>query len=90
MPLTSPEPFFGDELGERFAQAFERPRGVGVGAGLERVLALEFEQGANFDEHLSDFVFVHAPIMQRTIRFRQSLRKRLPVRQQGWSRPPSP
>ena len=65
------EPLFGDELGERLAQAFERPRGVGVGAGLERVFALQFQQRADFDEHLGDFVFVHGSIMPQHFRFSQ-------------------
>ena len=41
------EPIFGDEFGQRLAQTFEGARGVGVGAGLERIFALEFEQRAD-------------------------------------------
>ena len=38
---------FGDELVQRLAQRLERARGILIGAGLERVLALQLQQRRN-------------------------------------------
>src|SRR6185437_14506911 len=61
--LDFTEPVFGDELFDRLGQAFERARGILVGAGLERVLTLEFKQRPYLGEDLRHAVFVHAANM---------------------------
>ena len=58
--LEFAEALLGDEFLQRLGQALQRACGVLVGAGLEGVLALEFEEGANLGEHGGDLLFVHA------------------------------
>ena len=57
--LDLAQPVLRDDFVERLVQGFERARRIGIGARLERVLALEFEQHANLGEHSGDLVFVH-------------------------------
>src|SRR6185369_13229733 len=44
---------------QRFAHSLQSASGVAVSAGLERVLALEFEQRANLDQDFGYLLFVH-------------------------------
>jgi hypothetical protein len=57
---------FVGEVGDIPAKGFERTRGVGVSADLERVLALQFEKRRDLLEHVRDRRLVHRSIvMQR-------------------------
>ena len=58
-----PQAVFRDEFVERLGQSFERAGGVGVGAGLERVLTLEFKQRADFVQNFRHAIFVHVKNM---------------------------
>ena len=53
------EPFLRDELLERFRERLQRAGGVGVGADLERILALQLQQPGDVFENNSDLVLVH-------------------------------
>ena len=44
---------------------FERARGIGVGAGFERVLALEFEQRGDFRQNFRDLILCHSASINR-------------------------
>ena len=61
MPLISPSRFSATIFRQRFAQAFNRARGICVGARLERVFALQFKQCADLEQNFRDLVFVHRP-----------------------------
>ena len=54
-----PEPILGHELGDIALIIIERAGGVGVGAGLEWVLALQLEQDGDFLKNVGDLRFVH-------------------------------
>ena len=58
---------FRNDLGERLVQGFNRAGGVGVGAGLERIFALQFQQRADAHENFRDLIFVHAGNMEREV-----------------------
>ena len=58
--LEFAEALLGDEFLQWLGQALQRACGVVVGAGLEGVLALEFQQRANLGEHGGDLLFIHA------------------------------
>ena len=53
------EPVFRDERGEFALVGVERAGGLGVGQGLERVFALQFEQHGDLLEDVGDLGFVH-------------------------------
>ena len=53
------QPIFADELLQRFRKAFERTRGSGIGARLERVFALQLQQYADLDQNFGYLIFVH-------------------------------
>jgi hypothetical protein len=51
---------FRDHLLQRLGEVLQRAGRVRVGAGFERVLALQLQQRADLDEQFRDFAFVHA------------------------------
>ena len=59
MPRTSPSLPSRDEVVEVAVELLDGAGGVVVGVGAERVLALQFEQGADLVEGGGDFVLGH-------------------------------
>src|SRR5260221_10936282 len=57
--LDFAEAFLRDDFFQRFAQGFEGAGGVGISAGLERVLALEFQQNTDLRKDFSDLFLIH-------------------------------
>jgi len=53
------DPVLGHELRDVPLEIIKRPGGVRVSAGLERVLALQFEQNGDFLQDVGDFGFIH-------------------------------
>ena len=54
------QPLFGHDFGQGFVEAFNHARRIGVGPGLEGILALEFQQHSNLDQDSRDLFLVHA------------------------------
>ena len=57
--LDFAQAIFGDEFVQRFGAGLERARGVDVGAGFERVFALQFQQGADLRQNFRNLIFCH-------------------------------
>jgi len=63
IPLI-PDRRFRHEFFQRFAQAFQRPRGVVISARLERIFPFQLEQRADRDQHFRNLILIHAPNMK--------------------------
>src|SRR5262249_41996729 len=57
--------FFVLQIGQGSTPGLQRPRGVGIGADLERILILELEQCPNLLEGIDDFGLGHSSLTIR-------------------------
>ena len=49
-----------NDVVKRLSQTHQRPRPIDIGAGLERIFPLQFQQGADLRQDFCDVFFVHA------------------------------